>query len=342
MVGGVRSSAIVRFVKVRLPALFLVLLLTLAAGCSDAETTRDDRQRPAAENSAGAQREDRSSGATEGSPNKQRPSTAPNQKPREKRPVAVTMLKRLRVASEDGSGYRRDHFKHWTGGSCDTRKRVLSRENRKSIGSSCDAHDGVWYSPYDSVKTTDPSSFDIDHVVPLAEAWRSGASRWTSSRREAFANDLHPYSLIAVTASSNRQKGDRDPTLWLPGNRSFVCSYVARWIAVKFRWRLSVDRAEKATLSSVTGSCPNRKLKLTRKVPVTGKPTIIPSAPASKSTQRPKPRGKKAGKGKQGGSDPIFGTCAEAKANGFGPYQRGRDPEYDHYIDRDNDGIACE
>lgn len=42
------------------------------------------------------------------------------------------------------------------------------------------------------------------------------------------------------------------------------------------------------------------------------------------------------------GTDPRFGTCREAIDNGYGPYYRGEDPEYDWYRDGDGDGIVCE
>ncbi len=60
-------------------------------------------------------------------------------------------------------------------------------------------------------RSTDDSAIDIDHIVPLSEAWKSGASGWTTAKREQFANDLSIAQLIAVSASSNRSKGDSDP-----------------------------------------------------------------------------------------------------------------------------------
>lgn len=41
-------------------------------------------------------------------------------------------------------------------------------------------------------------------------------------------------------------------------------------------------------------------------------------------------------------TDPRFGTCREAIANGYGNYQRGVDPEYDWYRDGEGDGLVCE
>ena len=108
--------------------------------------------------------------------------------------------------------------------------------------------------------TTDPSSFDVDHLVPLAEAWDSGASDWDAKRRQAFANDLGARnSLIAATASSNRKKGDRDPAEWLPRPVD-RCRYVVAWIATKARWSLSVDSVEKLALVQILGFCPSRRI----------------------------------------------------------------------------------
>lgn len=103
---------------------------------------------------------------------------------------------------------------------------------------------------YDGLTFTDPSDLDIDHVVALAEAWDSGAYAWDSARRRAFANDLGvSWSLIAVSASSNRSKSDKDPAEWLPTSASVRCQYLGDWVAVKARWGLAVDDAERSALA---------------------------------------------------------------------------------------------
>ncbi|NUP45498.1 MAG: HNH endonuclease, partial [Streptomyces sp.] len=111
------------------------------------------------------------------------------------------------------------------------------------------------YSQYDGVTTTDPSTFDIDHLVPLAEAWDSGASGWTTARRQAFANDVTRPQLIAVSASSNRSKSDQDPAEWVPTRSAYVCTYVRAWVQVKYYYDLSVDSAEKSALTSYLAGC---------------------------------------------------------------------------------------
>jgi hypothetical protein len=124
------------------------------------------------------------------------------------------------------------------------------------IGSDCSLSGGEWYSNYDGVTTSDPSDFDIDHFVPLNEAWQSGAYSWTSEKRKEFANDLgFGKSLIAVSASSNRSKSDKDPTNWIPSNSSYLCEYVTAWVEVKIRWGLSADQPEIESLLFYAKDC---------------------------------------------------------------------------------------
>ena len=99
------------------------------------------------------------------------------------------------------------------------------------------------------------SLIDIDHVVSLSDAWQKGAFRWTRTKRTAFAND--PLNLLAVDYSANRQKGDGDAATWLPANKAYRCSFVARQVAVKARYGLWVTAAEKSAIARVLGSCPS-------------------------------------------------------------------------------------
>ncbi|KAJ3042640.1 hypothetical protein HDV00_006919 [Rhizophlyctis rosea] len=117
------------------------------------------------------------------------------------------------------TGYSRDLFPHWItqSGTCDTRETVLKRDGTSVVtDSACAATSGRWFSPYDGATWTLASDVDIDHMVPLANAWISGASSWTTSRRQAFANDLINPQLWAVTDNVNQSKGDRSPDLWKP------------------------------------------------------------------------------------------------------------------------------
>lgn len=152
------------------------------------------------------------------------------------------------------SGYSRDLFPHWIAisGNCNTRETVLRRDGTNvTVDGACYPTSGSWYSPFDGVTTSTPSSVSIDHVVALAEAWRSGASSWTTTRRRDFANSLNSPELIAVTTSSNSSKGDRDPASWQPSRTAYRCTYARMWIGVKYTWNLSLQSSEKSALSSM-------------------------------------------------------------------------------------------
>lgn len=165
------------------------------------------------------------------------------------------------VSNGQVPAYQRSYFRHWVAQAdgCSTRQVVLIREAIGGKRSGCSVVGAKWVSVYDGKTTTNPSSFDIDHVVPLKEAWVSGAFAWSPARREAFANDLgYRYSLIAVTASSNRSKSDRDPGEWMPPAASDACRYVQAWVAVKKRWQLAMDAAEQNKIRTVEAGCPTR------------------------------------------------------------------------------------
>ena len=130
--------------------------------------------------------------------------------------TAAELLTRLRVSAESRVGYDRALFPHWIdadGDGCDTRQEVLIAESTPpaTVGAGCTVS-GQWMPWYDGATWTDPSSIDIDHFVPLAEAWDSGASAWNGDQRREFANDLGlAESLEAVTDTVNASKSDRDP-----------------------------------------------------------------------------------------------------------------------------------
>jgi len=162
-----------------------------------------------------------------------------------------------------GEGYDRATWKHWNSGTagisyCDTRDEVLISESVVTAtwsSTSCSIT-GQWYSYYDGVTTTDPSTFDIDHMVALAETHDSGGHAWTAATKEAYANDQgDPRALVAVTASSNRGKGDQDSGEWLPLLER--CRYIGEWVAVKHRWDLTVDQVEKDALTVQASNCEN-------------------------------------------------------------------------------------
>ena len=173
--------------------------------------------------------------------------------------TAQNQLNALTVAAERNAGsYDRDLFPHWItiSGRCNTRETVLKRDGTSVVTStSCAATSGRWYSPYDGVTWTAASDLDIDHVVPLAEAWRSGASSWTTSKRQNFANDLTRPALIAVTDDVNQAKGDKDPAAWQPPRTDYRCTYSKMWIATKHYWRLTLQTSEKTALQTMLNTC---------------------------------------------------------------------------------------
>ena len=181
-----------------------------------------------------------------------------------------TAVASLPVATEVRTGYNRDLFPHWIdadGDGCNTRYEVLIAEatTRPSVGSGCTLSGGRWYSYYDNTSWTLPSDLDIDHMVALAEAWDSGARGWTTSRRQSYANDLGDgRSLAAVTDNVNQAKGDKDPAEWMPSYGPARCRYITEWVAVKIRWRLTVDSAEKSSLTSIANGCTNSTLTVVR------------------------------------------------------------------------------
>jgi hypothetical protein len=174
------------------------------------------------------------------------------------------ILAGLRIAAEQPRrGYSRDLFPHWIDADhdrCDTREEVLIAESETAPQvdpSGCKVIAGDWTSLYDGVTTEDPSTFDIDHVVALAEAWDSGADTWTTARRQAYANDLdHPQALRAVTASSNRSKSDLDPAQWKPSHDTAWCEYARDWVTIKKVWDLSADPDEVDDLRVLLRTCP--------------------------------------------------------------------------------------
>ncbi|EMD28786.1 HNH endonuclease family protein [Amycolatopsis azurea] len=173
--------------------------------------------------------------------------------------TAKTQLAGLTVKADgSSSGYSRDKFPHWAdqGNSCNTREVVLKRDGTNvQQDSSCAAVSGKWFSPYDDATWTAASDLDIDHVVPLAAAWRTGASSWTTAQRQAFANDLSAPQLIAVTDNVNQEKGDKSPDAWKPPSTGYWCTYAKMWTTVKYKYKLTIKSAEKTALTDMLNRC---------------------------------------------------------------------------------------
>ncbi|KAF2200469.1 secreted protein [Delitschia confertaspora ATCC 74209] len=173
--------------------------------------------------------------------------------------TAKSLLTGLTVKAQGSSdGYSRDLFPHWItqSGTCNTREVVLKRDGTSVVqDSACAATSGNWYSPYDGATWTAASDVDIDHVVPLSNAWKSGASAWTTAQRQAYANDLTNPQLLAVTDNVNQAKGDKGPEDWKPPLTSYYCTYARMWVKVKSVYKLTITSAEKTALTSMLNTC---------------------------------------------------------------------------------------
>lgn len=244
------------------------------------------------------------------------------------------------------TGYAREQFgRAWADvdrNGCDTRDDILRRDLEdptfKPGARECVVLSGSLADPYTGARIPfehGQVGVDIDHVVALGDAWVKGASLWPPEKRLALAND--PLNLLAVDASTNRSKGDGDAATWLPPSRAYRCKYVARQIAVKAKYALSLTQAEHDAMATILADCP-------------GEPAPVGDAPTSVSIAHAEPRHAEPRHADpsppppvpSAANDPNYGTCKQAKANGKGPYVRGRDPEYAYYQDRDADGVVCE
>ncbi|MEW2577696.1 HNH endonuclease family protein [Streptomyces syringium] len=183
-----------------------------------------------------------------------------------------TLIAALPVRDEGSrDGYSREQFKHWIDADrdgCHTRNEVLLAEatTAPEVTGRCTItrHTGQWQSWYDETVQTDKNDVDIDHMVPLGEAWDSGAAAWTAAERRDYANDLDDdRSLLAVRDSVNQSKADRDPAEWMPPAASATCRYLADWVTVKSRWHLSVDTSELTALHRIADGCDDPVITLT-------------------------------------------------------------------------------
>jgi len=142
---------------------------------------------------------------------------------------------------------------------CDTRNDILRRDLTNTLVDDCIVMSGSLEDPYsgDRIRFVrgPVTSLDvqIDHVVPLANAWQTGASYWPAAKRERFANDRR--NLLAVRGDLNLQKSDGDAATWLPPRKAFRCEYVAIQVLTKQRYELWVTPAEKAAMQRILDRC---------------------------------------------------------------------------------------
>jgi hypothetical protein len=192
----------------------------------------------------------------------------------ESRPAATTLpgaaaarvssrrlVRSLAVARERNRGFAPKKLPTWLdtdGDGCTTRAEVLIAESvsAPTVRSGCQVTKGRWLSRLDGTRTATLSRLRIEHLVPLREAWASGARRWAGASRADLANDMgYRFALNVSTKRVLRDRGAAEPQRWLPSRRAARCTYVAQWVAMKWRWRLTVDRAEKSFLTSRLAAC---------------------------------------------------------------------------------------
>jgi hypothetical protein len=247
--------------------------------------------------------------------------------------LAIDVLSFIAVANEHPGGYVRDLFDYpadLDGDGCDTRSEVLQVESITAaqvdpIG--CTVVQGDWISPYDGLSTSNPGELEIDHVVALKEAWDSGAWDWNGSALVAYANDLSDRrALRAVSVATNRDKGDKDPSNWLPPSDADVCPYIGDWVAIKARWGLSMDQSEYGRIRNLlNGPCLGWRIASPEPLSVSTAPA--PPLPLAAPTDP--------------AADIYYKNCTAARAAGAAPLHIG-EPGYRSALDGDKDGIACE
>ncbi|MGW1077057.1 HNH endonuclease family protein [Streptomyces sp. NPDC002537] len=166
-----------------------------------------------------------------------------------------------------------------SGNSCDTRNDILARDltdKKLKGGSKCVVDAGTLADPYTGAKIRfqrgqkTSSAVQIDHLVALSNAWQTGAQKIGQARREALAND--PLNLVSADGPANMGKGDKDAAAWLPANKAFQCTYVARQIAVKKEYGLWVTKDEHDAMGRVLDTCPDQPLPTEKTKEVALKP----------------------------------------------------------------------
>ncbi|MEC5148550.1 DUF1524 domain-containing protein [Cryobacterium sp. GrIS_2_6] len=266
--------------------------------------------------------------------------------------IAVTLLATLAVKGKaPKTGYDRvgDFGTAWLDvdrNGCDTRNDVLSRDLTSVAKSgTCTVMTGTIVSPYTNatiafVRGAATSALvQIDHVVPLANAWQTGAQQLSQAQRVSLAND--PLNLLAVDGRSNEQKSDGDTATWLPANKAYRCHYVARQISVKATYGLWVTQAERDAMTRVLDTCPSEPALTSGFTPAPAPapaPVVVAPVPAAPA---PAPAPAAPAPAPVAPSDVYYENCTAVKAAGAAPIRAG-DPGWQSKFDRDKDGVGCE
>ena len=167
------------------------------------------------------------------------------------RQVTLQRLATLHVAAPlSPHGFTPARFPHWRdldGNGCDAREDALVRAGTHvRRGPRCAIRSGVWRDAYTGAVLRRPGQLAVDQLVPLANAWRSGARRWTRARRTRYANDV--AGLVVISRRVDGEKGALAPDRWKPPRRADWFGYAVRWIRIKWKYRLAVTASERAAL----------------------------------------------------------------------------------------------
>lgn len=274
--------------------------------------------------------------------------------------TALAALETLEVKGRaPKTGYDRDEFgQRWKDidhNGCGQRDDVLARDLAGvQKDGRCVVTSGILDDPFTGERIAfergeDTSSLvQIDHVVPLSDAWQKGAQQLTAHQRETLGND--PLNLLAVDGASNAQKSDSDAATWLPKNTKFRCAYVARQVSVKVAYELWVTQAERDAIERILTGCPTERLLTSdyaadamaaaEEPAAKPRPTVAPS-PKPQPTQESKTAPAPAPAKPAPPADVYFKNCTAARKAGAAPVRRG-DPGYAKHLDRDGDGVGCE
>ena len=242
IVGEGRNTG--HFVRVRLgwiAAVFLVL--GMIGGCDSLEERLPDKALAPIKSLSDTPV---SPTATLEGPSDTVPSVTPSSRP------IIDQQIRVAPVAADVPKYNRREWRHWIDedDDCqDARQEALIAESKIQVtfesDKQCRVATGRWVGPYTSTEVEEPGKLDIDHMVPLANAHRSGGWAWGRDRKAAYANDLsYPDHLIATTAAANRGKGAKGPEGWRPPDEGYWCSYAVDWTTIKIQWGLTATQRE--------------------------------------------------------------------------------------------------
>ena len=206
-------------------------------------------------------------------------------------PSAAGLVLPVTIADvpSDLPAYDRGTWRHWVDEDKDcqnARQEVLIAESKVAVtfesDEQCRVATGSWLGPYTGQTVDSPAELDIDHLVPLENAHRSGAWRWDSDRKREYANYLeNEQHLIATTSSANRSKGSKGPEAWRPELESYWCEYATAWVMVKNQWGLTVTEDEYTALVEMLATC-DKPVLLQPEIRTPPAPaTAVPSARAS-------------------------------------------------------------